>query len=77
MYASVSTTFLAHFFAKYASDFKFKNRKSFGETNLPFRSKINFMNMTAKSIEALPEEELRDTLISRGVEFKGKLTGDR
>ena len=67
-------TFLAHFLAKYASDFKFKNRESFGETNPPFRPKINFMNMAAKSIEALSEEDLRDALIARGVNVGGNLS---
>ncbi len=69
-------TFLAHFFAKYASDFKFKNRESFGETNPPFRPKINFMNMTAKSIEALSEEDLRDALIARGIDLGGLVSKD-
>ena len=67
-------TFLAHFFAKYASDFKFKNCESFGKTNPPFSCKINFMNMTAKSIEALSEEELRDALSARGVNMGGNLS---
>ena len=67
-------TFLAHFFAKYASDFKFKNYESFGKTNPPFNCKINFMNMTAKSIEALSEEELRDALSARGVNMGGNLS---
>ena len=65
-------TFLAYFFAKYASDFKFKNLESFGEINPPFRLKINFMNMTAKSIEALSEEELCDGFIGRGIDLRGK-----
>ena len=69
-------TFLAHFFAKYASDFKFKNRESFGETNPPFRPKINFMNMAAKSIEALSEEDLRDALIARGIDLGGLVSKD-
>jgi hypothetical protein len=69
-------TFLAHFFAKYASDFKFKNRESFGETNPPFRQKTNFMNMTAKSIEALSEEDLRDALIARGIDLGGLVSKD-
>jgi len=69
-------TFLAHFFAKYASDFRFKNRESFGETNPPFRPKINFMNMTAKSIEALSEEDLRDALIARGIDLGGLVSKD-
>ena len=67
-------TFLAHFFAKYASDFKFKNCENFGESNPPFRHKTNFMNMTEKSIEALSEEELHDALIARGVYLGGKLS---
>ena len=65
-------TFLAHFFAKYASDFKFKNCENFGESNPPFRHKTNFMNMTEKSIEALSEEDLRDALVARGVDLGGK-----
>jgi len=67
-------TFLAHFFAKYASDFKFKNCENFGESNPPFRHKTNFMNMTEKSIEALSEEDLRDALVARGVDLGGKLS---
>ena len=67
-------TFLTHFFAKYASDFNFKNCETFGETNAIFRLKINFMNMTAKSIEALSEEDLRDALVARGVDLGGKLS---
>jgi hypothetical protein len=69
-------TFLAHFFAKYASDFKFKNRESFGEPNPPFSPKINFMNMTAKSIEALSEEDLRDALVARGIDLGGLVSKD-
>ena len=30
-------TFLAHFFAKYAQDFKFENRETFGPINPPVR----------------------------------------
>ncbi len=61
-------TFLAHFFGKYADDFKFANRETFGETNPPFKRKINFLNMTESAIEALPEDELKDALVARGVD---------
>ena len=40
----------------------------------PFRRKINFMNMTSKSIGALSEENLRATLIARSVDLGGKLS---
>lgn len=61
-------TFLTHFFGKYATDFNFANRETFGETNAPVRRKVNFMNMTSDAIEALSEEELRDGLAGRGVD---------
>ena len=61
-------TFLTHFFGKYAQDFNFKNNETFGETNPPYKRKINFMNMTNAAIEALSEEELRDGLLGRGVD---------
>ena len=60
-------TFLTHFFGKYAEDFKFENRETFGATNPPFKRKINFLNMTEAAIEALPEDELKDALTERGV----------
>lgn len=60
-------TFLTHFFDKYAADFNFSARETFGKTNSPFRRKINFLNMTEASIEALPESQLKQALIERGV----------
>ena len=62
-------TFLSHFFAKYATDFGFKNIETFGDINPPFRRKINFMNMTTTAIEALTEEELRSALADRGLDL--------
>jgi len=38
----------------------------------PFKRKINFMNMTAKIIGALSQQELRDALINPGVNLSGK-----
>lgn len=64
-------TFLTHFFGKYASEFGFENRETFGDTNPPLKRKINFMNMTSDAIEALPEDELREALIDRGVDVTG------
>lgn len=61
-------TFLSHFFGKYADDFNFKNSETFGETNPPYKRKINFMNMTIDAVEALSEEELRDGLMGRGID---------
>lgn len=60
-------TFLTHYFGKYAEDFNFSNCETFGPTNPPYRRKINFMNMTEAAIEALPEDELKDALIDRGI----------
>ncbi len=61
-------TFLSHFLGKYAEDFAFENRETFGETNPAWRRKVNFMNMTADAIEAMSEEELRLGLEGRGVD---------
>lgn len=61
-------TFLTHFFGKYATEFNFANRESFGETNPPLKRKINFLNMTSDAIEALSEEELKEALMGRGVD---------
>ena len=61
-------TFLAFFMAKYAEDFEFQNRSFFGETNPPYKRKINFMKMTTKDIEALSEAELSNALAERGVD---------
>lgn len=62
-------TFLAHFFGKYAEEFKFSNDAMFGKTNAAFVRKINFMNMTTEAIEALSEEELKEALVGRGVDI--------
>jgi truncated hemoglobin YjbI len=61
-------TFLTHFMKKYAVDFGFENIEVFGTTNAPFKSKLNFLNMTDASIEALSEPDLREGLIGRGVD---------
>ncbi|OUS04185.1 hypothetical protein A9Q96_14585 [Rhodobacterales bacterium 52_120_T64] len=68
-------TFLAHFMTKYSQDFAFENRSFFGQTNPPFKQKINFMRMTADAIEALSEIEISDALAERGVDvtkYQGK-----
>ena len=61
-------TFLTHFFGKYATDFNFENKETFGPTNPAYRRKLNFLNMTSDAIEALPEDELRDALKDRGID---------
>jgi len=61
-------TFLTHFFGKYATEFNFANRETFGSTNPPMKQKINFLNMTSDAIEAMSETELRDALTGRGVD---------
>ena len=61
-------TFLTHFFAKYADDFHFEIHESFGDTNPPMMQKVNFMNMTSDTIEAMSETELKEALIGRGVD---------
>ena len=61
-------TFLSFFMSKYADDFAFENRGFFGETNPPYKQKINFMKMTEKAIEALSEAELSEALSERGVD---------
>lgn len=61
-------TFLSHFMTKYSSDFDFENRSFFGETNPPFKRKINFMKMTTDAIKALDVGELSDALEERGVD---------
>jgi len=68
-------TFLSFFMSKYAADFAFENRSFFGETNPPYKRKINFMKMTEQAIEALSETELAEALLERGVEvsqYEGK-----
>jgi len=62
-------TFLSHFFSKYATEFKFNNRETFGVTNQPLKQKVNFMNMTSDAIEAMSVAELKEALIDRGVDI--------
>lgn len=61
-------TFLSHFMSKYSTEFAFENRSYFGETNPPFKRKINFMRMTSEAIEALSEQEISAALVERGVD---------
>jgi len=61
-------TFLTHFMKKYEGDFGFKTIGMFGSTNAPVKSKLNFLNMTDASIEALSEPDLREGLSGRGVD---------
>jgi truncated hemoglobin YjbI len=68
-------TFLSFFMSKYAEEFAFENRSLFGETNLPYKRKINFMKMTEQAIESLSESELAEALSERGVDvaqYEGK-----
>ena len=66
--ASINT-FLTHFLGKYADEFNFQSHETFGDTNSPFKRKVNFMNMTIEAVEALSEAELKDALIGRGVDI--------
>ncbi|MEO9826279.1 MAG: hypothetical protein ABJF50_17900 [Paracoccaceae bacterium] len=68
-------TFLSFFMDKYADDFAFENRSFFGETNPPYKRKINFMKMSEQAINALSEKELSEALSERGVDvaqYEGK-----
>jgi truncated hemoglobin YjbI len=68
-------TFLSFFMSKYAKDFAFENRNFFGETNPPYKRKINFMKMSEKAIKALSEPELAEALAEQGVDvtqYEGK-----
>ena len=68
-------TFLSFFMDKYADEFAFENRSVFGQTNPPYKRKINFRKMTEDAIEALSETELEAALLERGVDvsqFQGK-----
>jgi len=68
-------TFLSFVMSKYAEDFSFENRSYFGETNPPYRRKINFMKMTEQEIESLSETELAEALSEQGVDitqYEGK-----
>jgi truncated hemoglobin YjbI len=58
-------TFLCYFMEKYATDFGFKHDGIFGPTNAAIKRKLNFLNMTDATIEALPEAELREALVGR------------
>lgn len=61
--------------SKYADDFAFEKRSFFGETNPPYKRKINFMKMTEQAIETLSEAELSEALAERGVDvtqYEGK-----
>ena len=61
-------TFLSHFFAKYAEEFAFENRETFGETNQPWRRKIQFRTMTENAIAAMSEHDLRAGLEDLGID---------
>lgn len=61
-------TFLSHFMTKYSEEFAFGNRSFFGETNAPYKRKINLMKMTTEAIEALSKDELSNALAERGVD---------
>lgn len=61
-------TFLGHFMSKYADDFGFENRSFFGDTNPPFKHRIDFMKMSEKAIASLTEGEIRLALKERGIE---------
>ncbi|MFK7853969.1 MAG: hypothetical protein AB8B79_07650 [Granulosicoccus sp.] len=61
-------TFLNFFMNKYATDFKFENRSSFGETNPRLLRRVNFMNMSSDAVEALEDEVLRHELEARGID---------
>jgi truncated hemoglobin YjbI len=61
-------TFLSFFMDKYADDFNFDNRFSFGDTNPKLVKRINFLNLTSDAIEALTEAELIDELTLRGID---------
>jgi hypothetical protein len=39
--------------SKYAEDFGFENRSFFGDTNLPFKHRIDFMKMSEQAIASL------------------------
>ncbi|NRP90688.1 hypothetical protein GFPCMMHI_06615 [Ensifer adhaerens] len=68
-------TLLSFFMSKYAEDFAFENRSFFGDTNPPYRRKINFMTMTGQEIEALSETKLAEALSEQGVDvtqYEGK-----
>lgn len=61
-------TFLAHFMAKYETDFDFTTDSNFGPTNPPYKERVNFMRMTAGEIAAMPESEIAEALSALGVD---------
>lgn len=61
-------TFLSYFMGKYAEEFRFENRSVFGETNGPYKRRIDFRKMTSEAIETLSEQELSEALAARGVD---------
>ena len=61
-------TFLAHFMTKYSEEFAFESRSCFGDTNPPFKRKINFLKMSQDAIEGLTETELRQALEENGID---------
>ena len=54
-------------------DFDFETTQLFGSTNQPMKRKLNFLNMTDASIEALSEAELKEGLIGRGINVEGQI----
>lgn len=61
-------TFLDFFMSKYAEEFNFTATSVFGETNPPLRRRINFLKLSSDEIEALPEQDLIEALLARGVD---------
>ncbi len=61
-------TFLSYFLDKYAVDFDIKIDCLFGETNPPFRQRINFLKLSTDEIEALSEDVLREELAARRID---------
>lgn len=62
-------TFLSFFMDKYAEEFSFDEKGMFGETNPPFKRRINLMNLSDDGIDALSEVELSDALSARGFDL--------
>ena len=61
-------TFLTYFMSKYADEFKFADQPVFGDTNPPWKRRLNFLKMSSEEIEALPEQDLVDELVARRVD---------
>ena len=61
-------TFLGHFMTKYAEDFAFTDCGDFGQRNLAYKRRINFMRLSSDDIAALSETELADELTARGID---------